>query len=202
MAAGGQHTVAVTETSVYSWGANSAGQLGTRTFRDKAAPTPVRDLENAGVCQVACGRQHTLFLCRSAPCHPSLLAFLDVTTVAKVRCLSPSNRAGYQVHLPYAWHSCTISVTVQHCPAMRHRTQVRACFGDVPFSKSLNPSSKMTDKASHMPMTSLKMRRCSKTAVLTDLQGWDGVWVRLNRARAAALPEICWRPGGQCQRGR
>ena len=70
VAAGGQHTVAVTETSVYSWGANSAGQLGTRTFRDKAAPTPVRDLENAGVCQVACGREHTLFLCRSAPVMP------------------------------------------------------------------------------------------------------------------------------------
>lgn len=64
VAAGGQHTVAVTETSVYSWGCNSAGQLGTRTFRDKAAPTLVRDLESAGVTQVACGRQHTLFLCR------------------------------------------------------------------------------------------------------------------------------------------
>ena len=64
IAAGGQHTVAVTDTSVYSWGSNSSGQLGTRTFRDKKIPTEVKDLAGEGVCQVACGAEHTLFLCR------------------------------------------------------------------------------------------------------------------------------------------
>ena len=55
VAAGGAHTAAVTEGSVYSWGSNSAGQLGSRTFRDKAAPTEVKDLAGKGVAQVACG---------------------------------------------------------------------------------------------------------------------------------------------------
>lgn len=72
VAAGGQHTVAVTETSVYSWGSNSSGQLGTRTFRDKATPTQVLDLEGKGVVQLACGTEHTLFLCRSDPYASSL----------------------------------------------------------------------------------------------------------------------------------
>ena len=66
-AAGAHHTVAVCDGAVFAWGANSAGQLGTRTFRDKAAPTPVRDLDGRGVCQAACGLEHTLFLCRCAP---------------------------------------------------------------------------------------------------------------------------------------
>ena len=63
IAAGGQHTVAVTDTSVHTWGSNSCGQLGTRTFRDKGSPTEVKDLTGKGVCQVACGLEHTLFLC-------------------------------------------------------------------------------------------------------------------------------------------
>ena len=67
IAAGGAHTAAVTESSVYSWGSNSAGQLGSRTFRDKAAPTEVKDLAAKGVAQVACGSEHSLFLCRRAP---------------------------------------------------------------------------------------------------------------------------------------
>ena len=55
VAAGGAHTSAVTERSVYSWGSNSAGQLGSRTFRDKTSPTEVKDLAAKGVVQVACG---------------------------------------------------------------------------------------------------------------------------------------------------
>ncbi|KAK9819719.1 hypothetical protein WJX72_001643 [[Myrmecia] bisecta] len=64
VAAGSQHTVAVTDTSVWAWGSNSCGQLGTRTFRDKHSPTEVKDLEGKGVTSVACGTEHTLFLCK------------------------------------------------------------------------------------------------------------------------------------------
>lgn len=66
VAAGGHHTVAVTDTSVCAWGSNSCGQLGTRTFMDKASPTEIKELEGVGVDSVACGAQHTLFLCRYA----------------------------------------------------------------------------------------------------------------------------------------
>ncbi len=64
VAAGGHHTVAVTDTTVCAWGANNCGQLGTRTFKDKAAPTDIKELEQAGVASVACGAHHTLFLCK------------------------------------------------------------------------------------------------------------------------------------------
>ena len=64
VAAGGHHTVAVTDTSVCAWGANNCGQLGTRTFKDKAAPTDIKELEHVGVASVACGAHHTLFLCK------------------------------------------------------------------------------------------------------------------------------------------
>lgn len=66
VAAGGHHTVAVTDTAVCAWGSNSCGQLGTRTFKDKASPTDIKELEGTGVDNVACGAQHTLFLCRYA----------------------------------------------------------------------------------------------------------------------------------------
>lgn len=64
VAAGGQHTVAVTDSTVCAWGSNSCGQLGTRTFKDKTSPTEIKELENAGVASLACGAQHTLFLCQ------------------------------------------------------------------------------------------------------------------------------------------
>ena len=64
MAAGGAHTVAVTDNSVYSWGSNTCGQLGTRTFQDKNKPTEVTTLAGQHITQVACGSQHTLFLDR------------------------------------------------------------------------------------------------------------------------------------------
>ena len=51
---------------MYSWGSNSAGQLGSRTFRDKAAPTEVKDLAGKGVAHIACGAEHSLFLLRCA----------------------------------------------------------------------------------------------------------------------------------------
>ena len=48
------------------------GSWGTRTFADKAAPTEVKDLEGTAVTGVACGAEHTLFLCRrAAPAGPS-----------------------------------------------------------------------------------------------------------------------------------
>ncbi len=64
VAAGGQHTVAVAEKQVFSWGSNSCGQLGTRTFKDQNSPAEVKSLEGLQVLQAACGTAHTLFLCR------------------------------------------------------------------------------------------------------------------------------------------
>lgn len=64
MAAGGAHTVAVTDEEVYAWGDNSYGQLGLRHFRDVSHPHEVKDLAGAGVVQVACGARHSIFVCR------------------------------------------------------------------------------------------------------------------------------------------
>jgi ubiquitin-protein ligase E3 A len=63
VAAGSLHTVALTDEEVYSWGDNSAGQLGNRTFRGTSLPSEVVDLAGRGVVQVACGARHTLFVC-------------------------------------------------------------------------------------------------------------------------------------------
>ncbi|GAB4814343.1 hypothetical protein N2152v2_001389 [Parachlorella kessleri] len=64
VAAGWHHTVVVTDDEVYAWGSNSHGQLGTRSFRSSRLPSPVIDLTGKGVCQVACGAEHTLFSCK------------------------------------------------------------------------------------------------------------------------------------------
>lgn len=64
VAAGAYHTVALTDEEVYSWGSNTAGQLGNRTLRSVSLPLEVVDLQGCGVCQVACGSSHTLFLGR------------------------------------------------------------------------------------------------------------------------------------------
>lgn len=64
IASGGNHTVAVTDEEVYTWGLNSHGQLGTGTFSSCGLPAEVPDLKGRGVCQVACGAEHTMFLCK------------------------------------------------------------------------------------------------------------------------------------------
>lgn len=64
MAMGAAHTVVATDEEVYAWGDNSYGQLGLRSLASMSMPTEVQDLRNAGVCQLAAGARHTLFLCR------------------------------------------------------------------------------------------------------------------------------------------
>ena len=39
---------------------------------DKAAPTEIKELEGVGVDNVACGAQHTLYLCRYATASAAL----------------------------------------------------------------------------------------------------------------------------------
>ena len=63
-AAGCWHTVALTDEEVYSWGSNTGGQLGNRTFRSSRLASEVVDLTGRGVIQVAAGSEHTLFVCR------------------------------------------------------------------------------------------------------------------------------------------
>eukprot|EP00884_Botryococcus_braunii_P023346 jgi/Botrbrau1/9696/Bobra.0201s0026.1 len=70
VAAGGSHTVAVTDGGVYAWGSNSCGQLGVArglsgpAFQDQMEPQLVEELRGKAVLHVACGSDHTLFLCR------------------------------------------------------------------------------------------------------------------------------------------
>lgn len=63
IAAGWNHTVAVTDEEVFAWGCNTHGQLGTRSFRSSSLPSEVVDLQGHGVGQVSCGAEHTLFAC-------------------------------------------------------------------------------------------------------------------------------------------
>ncbi len=62
------HTVAVTESGVASFGSNSHGQLGLG-HSSSSAPQPVAVVQFAAgqVASVACGEEHTLFLCRCPP---------------------------------------------------------------------------------------------------------------------------------------
>ena len=65
VAAGSSHTVAFTDDEVYAWGSNAFGQLGTGTFVDEHHPAKIESLSHKGICEVACGSRHTLFLCRA-----------------------------------------------------------------------------------------------------------------------------------------
>uniref|UniRef100_A0A8C2WP24 RCC1-like domain-containing protein n=1 Tax=Cyclopterus lumpus TaxID=8103 RepID=A0A8C2WP24_CYCLU len=57
---GGEHTVALTEANVYTFGRGQYGQLGHGTFLFEAAlPKPLELFRNGGVKHVACGENHT-----------------------------------------------------------------------------------------------------------------------------------------------
>lgn len=61
---GDDHCIAVTEDNlVFSWGANSNGQLGIGRTDDQPRPVRIRELESQGVTDissVACGARHSL----------------------------------------------------------------------------------------------------------------------------------------------
>uniref|UniRef100_A0A8C0UWC3 X-linked retinitis pigmentosa GTPase regulator n=1 Tax=Cyanistes caeruleus TaxID=156563 RepID=A0A8C0UWC3_CYACU len=60
VACGGEHTVVLTETDVYTFGLGQYGQLGHGTFVfESSVPKPVKHLRRHKICNIACGENHT-----------------------------------------------------------------------------------------------------------------------------------------------
>uniref|UniRef100_A0A674ISE0 X-linked retinitis pigmentosa GTPase regulator n=1 Tax=Terrapene triunguis TaxID=2587831 RepID=A0A674ISE0_9SAUR len=60
VACGGGHTVALTETDVYTFGLGQYGQLGHGTFIfETSVPKAVEHLKRHKICNIACGENHT-----------------------------------------------------------------------------------------------------------------------------------------------
>eukprot|EP00210_Caulerpa_lentillifera_P001329 g1279.t1 len=62
IAAGGNHSIAICQDSVYSWGAGDHGQLGLGEFSSKNLPQKIIFPNHEEITQVACGKNHSLFL--------------------------------------------------------------------------------------------------------------------------------------------
>ncbi|KAM3862329.1 X-linked retinitis pigmentosa GTPase regulator-like [Diretmus argenteus] len=63
---GGEHTVALTEEDVYTFGRGQYGQLGHGTFLFEAdLPKPVEHFRNGSINQVTCGESHTAAFTKS-----------------------------------------------------------------------------------------------------------------------------------------
>ncbi|XP_077637790.1 uncharacterized protein LOC110483277 isoform X2 [Lonchura striata] len=60
VACGGEHTVVLAETDVYTFGLGQYGQLGHGTFVfESSVPKPVKRLKRHKICNIACGENHT-----------------------------------------------------------------------------------------------------------------------------------------------
>ncbi|KFP29506.1 X-linked retinitis pigmentosa GTPase regulator, partial [Colius striatus] len=60
VACGGEHTVALTETDVYTFGLGQYGQLGHGTYIfETSVPKSVKHLKKHKICNVTCGENHT-----------------------------------------------------------------------------------------------------------------------------------------------
>ncbi|XP_067401216.1 X-linked retinitis pigmentosa GTPase regulator isoform X1 [Emydura macquarii macquarii] len=60
VACGGEHTVALTETNVYTFGLGQYGQLGHGTFIfETSVPKTVEHLKRHKICNIACGENYT-----------------------------------------------------------------------------------------------------------------------------------------------
>ncbi|NWW09868.1 RPGR regulator, partial [Oreocharis arfaki] len=60
VACGGEHTVVLTETDVYTFGLGQYGQLGHGTFVfESSVPKSVKHLKRHRICNIACGENHT-----------------------------------------------------------------------------------------------------------------------------------------------
>ncbi|NWZ36807.1 RPGR regulator, partial [Brachypodius atriceps] len=60
VACGGEHTMVLTETDVYTFGLGQYGQLGHGTFVfESSVPKPVKHLKRHKICNIACGENHS-----------------------------------------------------------------------------------------------------------------------------------------------
>ncbi|KAM6315377.1 X-linked retinitis pigmentosa GTPase regulator [Podargus strigoides] len=60
VACGGEHTVVLTETDVYTFGLGQYGQLGHGTFTfETSVPKSVKHLRRHKICNITCGENHT-----------------------------------------------------------------------------------------------------------------------------------------------
>ncbi|NXH35546.1 RPGR regulator, partial [Myiagra hebetior] len=60
VACGGEHTVVLTETDVYTFGLGQYGQLGHGTFVfESSVPKSVKHLKRHKICNISCGENHT-----------------------------------------------------------------------------------------------------------------------------------------------
>ncbi|NXH20532.1 RPGR regulator, partial [Bucco capensis] len=60
VACGGEHTVVLTETDVYTFGLGQYGQLGHGTFLfETSLPKSVKHLRRHKICNITCGESHT-----------------------------------------------------------------------------------------------------------------------------------------------
>ncbi|KAM6439616.1 X-linked retinitis pigmentosa GTPase regulator [Rhynochetos jubatus] len=60
VACGGEHTVVLTETDVYTFGLGQHGQLGHGTFVfETSVPKSVKHLRRHKICNITCGENHT-----------------------------------------------------------------------------------------------------------------------------------------------
>ncbi|NXE20299.1 RPGR regulator, partial [Ardeotis kori] len=60
VACGGEHTVVLTETDVYTFGLGQYGQLGHGTFIfETSVPKSVKHLRRHKICNITCGENHT-----------------------------------------------------------------------------------------------------------------------------------------------
>ncbi|KAF1568686.1 UNVERIFIED_CONTAM: X-linked retinitis pigmentosa GTPase regulator, partial [Eudyptes robustus] len=60
VACGGEHTVVLTETDVYTFGLGQYGQLGHGTFIfETSVPKSVKHLKRHKICNITCGENHT-----------------------------------------------------------------------------------------------------------------------------------------------
>ncbi|XP_066033114.1 X-linked retinitis pigmentosa GTPase regulator isoform X2 [Chamaea fasciata] len=60
VACGGEHTVVLTETGVYTFGLGQYGQLGHGTLVfESSVPKPVKHLKRHKICNIACGENHS-----------------------------------------------------------------------------------------------------------------------------------------------
>lgn len=70
-----EHTVAITPDDVITWGSNSMGQCGQgdRAETDWVKPRSIKPLQSMFVCQIVCGRYHTLCVTATSQARTSLL---------------------------------------------------------------------------------------------------------------------------------
>ena len=85
VACGSEHSIAITNSGIYSWGVGDGGRLGHGDFEDRWEPNKIKALEGCNILDISCGVWHSSCIVIIPPMNESGLLYTWVSIIQNIQ---------------------------------------------------------------------------------------------------------------------